>query len=296
LANPIPSGGDSFACRYYHAGLAASAGPNPHCSHAGPSGGALCGNYCQAYCNAMMGLCGAVGQTTDGYSSSYSTCLSLCGAIPTVAGTVLYTSNGAAANDDIMCRLYHGANNGLLAPVPHCSHGSLSGGGVCGGFCSVYCRMLPQYCGSSIPPALTGGACNTWCNSYYNNTKIGAVGDTTGDTINCRIHYLIQANTSAATANSCPSAIGAAGSSCPLPLAPPPPTTSGAPPTTGSSPPKSPPATSGSAPPTSGSAPPTSGSAPPTSGTTTPPPASSNATTLFASLAVVVATLAVALF
>jgi len=219
------AGTDTFTCRNYHAGLAGTLGPIPHCSHAGPSGGNTCGSPCQAYCDAMMGVCSTTGLTTDGLLT-YASCMSACGDIPysTPANSSVvfaYDATGEPSADNLLCRLYHGATNGFIQPVPHCSHASLSGGGLCGSYCNVYCRMVGQYCGSSLPPALnTSATCNSWCSAYYTANNTGSVGDTTGDSVNCRIHYAIQSKANPTT--NCPSALGLTGSNCPLKTSAPP--------------------------------------------------------------------------
>src|SRR5262249_1940616 len=48
--------GNTVACRSYHAG-AAAADPVVHCPHAGPTGGNLCGTWCENYCYLMAKNC-----------------------------------------------------------------------------------------------------------------------------------------------------------------------------------------------------------------------------------------------
>ena len=44
--------GNTIGCRLYHAG-AAAADPVLHCPHAGPTGGNVCGSWCDNYCQLM---------------------------------------------------------------------------------------------------------------------------------------------------------------------------------------------------------------------------------------------------
>ena len=87
--------GNSIGCRLYHAG-AAAADPLLHCPHAGPTGGNVCGTWCENYCQLMAKNC-------TGSSSVYDapTCMTRCATIPT---------NGHAndpAGDSVQCRIYH---------------------------------------------------------------------------------------------------------------------------------------------------------------------------------------------
>jgi len=200
-----PSLSDTLTCRNYHAGLAAApnASLTTHCPHAGPSGGGVCGSNCQAYCGAMNAFCGGANLNSQDNILTYSTCMSLCGDLPVDSQKY---STSVTGSDSIMCRLYHVANNAINIPNTHCPHASLSGGSVCGSYCQSYCRMVNSYCGSQtgFPSTISGNStCLSWCNTNY-ATKTGKVGDTTGDTINCRIHYAGAAK--AAASVNCPMA------------------------------------------------------------------------------------------
>lgn len=56
---PGSVGGDSVACRSYHATVAAG-DPGLHCPHAGPSGDGVCGDVCDGYCRMALAFCPSV--------------------------------------------------------------------------------------------------------------------------------------------------------------------------------------------------------------------------------------------
>jgi hypothetical protein len=106
--------GNTIGCRLYHAG-AAAADPVFHCPHAGPTGGGLCGSYCDNYCQLMAKNCtgtNAVYNATD--------CMTKCAMIPTNG-----TANDAAGNT-IQCRIYH-LSLAASDPVTHCPHAQTIG-------------------------------------------------------------------------------------------------------------------------------------------------------------------------
>lgn len=101
--------GDTIGCRLYHAG-AAAADPALHCPHAGPTGGNVCGSWCENYCQLMKDNCTGTNVVYDP-----ATCMTKCMTIPT-NGSVNDTSGNT-----IQCRIYHlGAAAG--DPVLHCPH------------------------------------------------------------------------------------------------------------------------------------------------------------------------------
>lgn len=95
--------GNTIACRLYHAG-AAAADPMTHCPHAGPTGGNICGSWCENYCQLMARNCTGANSVYDA-----ATCMSKCAMIPT---------NGAAndsAGNTVQCRI---TQLGLAASDP----------------------------------------------------------------------------------------------------------------------------------------------------------------------------------
>lgn len=98
------SGDHSLACREFHAG---AANDDSHCEHAGPTGGAVCGDLCEVYCHAMTTYC------TASYAD-YAACETACAAFPT-DGNV-----NDPAGDTVQCRIYHAGF--AVNDQAHCDH------------------------------------------------------------------------------------------------------------------------------------------------------------------------------
>jgi len=104
--------GNSLACRNDHAALAATAGVDPHCDHAGPAGLGPCGGACAAYCSLMMEFCASE-------FADVPTCLAECETVP--EGNPSDFVYPAPGGDTVSCRLAH-ASNAALDPTLHCPH------------------------------------------------------------------------------------------------------------------------------------------------------------------------------
>ncbi len=105
--------GASMGCRVTHAALAVDE-PDPHCRHAGPSGGGVCGAPCDAYCDLMMAVC-------DLYADD-GECMEVCAGFP---DTVLYSIN-ENRGDTVQCRLFHATM--ASAADGHCGTASAESG------------------------------------------------------------------------------------------------------------------------------------------------------------------------
>ncbi|MGZ3430069.1 MAG: hypothetical protein ACXVCV_25635 [Polyangia bacterium] len=101
--------GNTIGCRLYHAG-AAAADPVLHCPHAGPTGGNVCGSWCDNYCQLMAKNC-------TGANAVYATadCMTKCMTIPTTGQT-----NDATGNT-VQCRIFH-LSLAASDPATHCGH------------------------------------------------------------------------------------------------------------------------------------------------------------------------------
>lgn len=101
--------GNTLGCRLYHAGAAAS-DPSTHCPHAGPTGGNVCGTWCDNYCQLMAKNCTGSNAVYDA-----ATCMTKCATIPTT-GNVNDTSGNS-----VQCRIYH-LGAAAADPATHCQH------------------------------------------------------------------------------------------------------------------------------------------------------------------------------
>ncbi len=115
--------GNSIACRTEHAALAVSKGAATHCPHAGPSGGNVCGSWCDNYCHLAATNCAG----GDALFADAAACQTAC------ATAANDGEAGAMAGDTLQCRISH---LGLAAagPATHCPHGKIdaAAGSPCG--------------------------------------------------------------------------------------------------------------------------------------------------------------------
>ena len=106
---PGADSGDSLACRVTHAALAVDE-PDPHCRHAGPSGGGVCGMPCDAYCDLVLAVC-------DLYADD-GACMETCAGFPVSGMYSIHESR----NDDVECRIFHATRSTVDAR--HCGSAS----------------------------------------------------------------------------------------------------------------------------------------------------------------------------
>jgi hypothetical protein len=105
--------GNTVGCRITHVRRGVMMGAlEVHCKHAGPSGGLVCGGYCDNLCSRATKLCvQANGIQNDAYES-YDDCMSACEVDD--AGVGGYPVNRdqdlPATGDSVNCRIYHLAN------------------------------------------------------------------------------------------------------------------------------------------------------------------------------------------
>ena len=104
--------GDTIACRIYHGGVAAGA-PTTHCDHAGPTGGNVCGSWCDVYCNLGFEHCSAANELYDTEAECQATCATFDDS----------GSPGDIEYDTVQCRIYHLGSPAASMPDTHCSHG-----------------------------------------------------------------------------------------------------------------------------------------------------------------------------
>ena len=125
------TGGNTVGCRAYHADVAGSApadgSDDDHCGHAGPSGGAVCGSWCENYCHLAMTNC------TGDYElyADNDACMAACDGI-TVGGDANPAS--VTSGDSVECRIYHlgvAGTEGDTSAEVHCPHGQAEATAPC---------------------------------------------------------------------------------------------------------------------------------------------------------------------
>ena len=207
--------GNTIGCRSYHAGVALQEDAALHCAHAGPSGGNVCGSWCEVYCDLSDKNCTG----DDTLYDDDAACL---------AGCEGFSEEGAAGDaegDTIQCRIYHlgvaGNDDGGGAGT-HCPHGSADGGGVCSGepdpvTCESYCELVTTGCTGENDQYPTAGydECVAYCSSWA-KLPLGEAADTSGNTVGCREYHAGVAadNPELHCAHAGPSGGGACGTYC----------------------------------------------------------------------------------
>lgn len=141
-----------------------------------------CVPTCTSYCSEFIDSCSSV---ADDYAN-LAGCVAFC---ERDARWPLGTFEDQAQNT-VGCRLYHAsfANEDSGNRVLHCGHAGIGGDDVCGSWCANYCHLATNICGDLIFDDLE--QCLEQCPSIRRD---GASGDTTGDTIQCRIYHLTAA-------------------------------------------------------------------------------------------------------
>jgi hypothetical protein len=177
--------GNTLGCREYHAQAAAAINKTAHCQHGGPSGGGACGTYTEAW-NVLAGVTKCNG-TIDVQRAitDIKSATTLANMIP-VGNGIPYTASAPWDNTQ-RCRLYH-LTTASVTPS-HCSHGSVSGGGVCGSLVDNLCTFIQGACGFGtstyqFPDAKT-------CNSTLTAAAIttGVEADRAVNTLQCRFYH-----------------------------------------------------------------------------------------------------------
>lgn len=104
--------GNTIGCRIYHGGAPAAGEPATHCPHAGPTGGDVCGSWCDNYCQLSSRNCSGANEL---YADD-AECMAACTDIP-ASGTA-----GDVEYDTVQCRLYHAGAPAAGDPDTHCPH------------------------------------------------------------------------------------------------------------------------------------------------------------------------------
>ena len=104
---------NTLGCRFNHA-LQAATNPDQHCAAAGPSGGGVCGNNCNAYCSMMLTICPTVFE-------DQATCETAC---QSMTGVDITSYHAPASGNNLQCRIYHVTFAAEGSPEIHCVHAS----------------------------------------------------------------------------------------------------------------------------------------------------------------------------
>ncbi|MDX2022874.1 MAG: hypothetical protein SF187_21755 [Deltaproteobacteria bacterium] len=133
---------------------------------------------CSDYCDKLEANC-----TTKTQYMNKGDCMSAC---QNKLAWLLGTDN---TGNTLMCRSYHA---GLAAGSTgnantHCPHAGPTGGGLCGGFCENYCYLAAKNCTANNKLYQSDAECMTACAGF---ATTGMFGDTTGNTLQCRLYHV----------------------------------------------------------------------------------------------------------
>jgi len=189
VGNLNDTSGNTLGCRQYHAGAPAVLNATLHCPHASPTGGLVCGDYCDAYCSIGLYRCSAASGwplMESGLFNDQTDCHNICN-----TAYVVGDINSQASANTLGCRLYHAQASIFTGDLTHCSHASASGNGICtsdASFCTNYCQINQQTCSGANSQYASESACLSYCQNDMSAFQ-GNWNDTTGDTIGCRIYH-----------------------------------------------------------------------------------------------------------
>jgi hypothetical protein len=141
---------------------------------------------CPSHCALLDQICGGPNfPYEDGED-----CLLTCQAF---AGWELGSFEDILGNS-VGCRIWHTDAAEREGRDRHCPHAGPSGGGLCGTWCTNYCYLEDRVCrGNGVPLYESTTACEAACASFRDD-RVGAIGSTTGDSVQCRIEALLRAS------------------------------------------------------------------------------------------------------
>ncbi len=163
--------GNTVGCRSYHAGVASTTDPDVHCAHAGPTGGAACGTWCENYCHLAEKNC----TEDNALYADDAACATACEAFRT-DGVI-----GDATGDTVQCRMYHLGTPASGDPTTHCGHGGETPTDFCVDPCDPQCEGKTcgdDGCGGDCGSCADGEVCNTGdcCAPACTNADGSAIG------------------------------------------------------------------------------------------------------------------------
>ncbi len=104
--------GNTLGCREYHAGDPASMDAALHCPHAGPTGGDVCGSWCDNYCTLALNNCTDANELYPNEAD----CMTAC------AGFETDGMPNDLEYDTVQCRIYHAGAPAASDAATHCPH------------------------------------------------------------------------------------------------------------------------------------------------------------------------------
>ena len=199
------SASNTLGCRLQHAEEALLIDPESHCSAAGPSGGGVCGSWCDVYCGLTRELCTGAQQLFTDASSCRSACEGLAaGAAP-----------GGLVGDSVQCRLAYLTVLGLNPEAQEalCAAADPAAGACVpvaadqpAATCANLCAVHEAGCRAEAPQYASGAGCMAACADWA-GLAAGTPAAPVGNTIACRIQHMMGAFGGDATTHCAPGAI-----------------------------------------------------------------------------------------
>ena len=173
--------GNTVACRYKQAQGALDA-PDELCPSAGPPGGGVCGDDCEAYCGLLEQAC------PDEFAT-LSDCETSCAALTNEGPydvTTYYTG------DTLQCRFIH-LSTSFSEPDPHCGHAEFVAKAQCideatgsgDPSCEAFCRNVAGACPDEFATFESEDQCMAVCAQW----PLGDVDEREELTVGCRQYH-----------------------------------------------------------------------------------------------------------
>lgn len=190
-----PGTTDTLACRLFHADFVDT--DPAECAVAGPSGGNVCGDECEAYCKFYERVCREHG------SPNPPGCVEKCRGLRTA---LTFDVEAQGTGDTLECRIIHTCN-ATQKPVTHCPHSTLippTAGGPCSDTvdptCDDFCRLTTVACQGEHAVFDSEEQCKLACAVFDlgTTTNTGTNADEVSEnTIGCRKYHAYVALASA---------------------------------------------------------------------------------------------------
>jgi len=198
---------DTVQCRISHIVTAANdPGQLFHCGHGAPVPTEYCDEPvpspdCDTYCEIMYKTC-----PEQLLSGNLDTCPLACD-----ASGVLLGKMGDTWGNSLGCRIFH-AGNAFYGDPQACQAASPAGGNVCGSYCTVYCDLAMAVCKDDNQLYDVPDTCIDTCLGFDTS---GAPEDFMGNTLQCRVNWLLLATHSPeSTDQACKEASAASDAQC----------------------------------------------------------------------------------
>ncbi len=153
-------------------------------------------SLCEMYCSSVMSSCNGANVQYADTTDCVATCTDAGwreGAVDDTQGNSLY------------CRLNAAEAAATADTENNCASAGATGGGTCGSLCENYCFYFKSnnHCAAESP-FVDGVDCVSSCNDLL--AQDGDIGATDGNTVQCRLNYLVEAGAASDKTAACSAA------------------------------------------------------------------------------------------